>query len=50
MAMVCWLPVAVERPVEASRVLFLVLLVESMEMKRPLVEKALENPGHHVPG
>jgi hypothetical protein len=37
-----------ERRVEASRVLFL-LLVEPMEMERPFVEEALEKTGHHVP-
>lgn len=48
MAMVCWSPVAMERPVEASRVLFLALSVEPMEMERPLAEEALEELGHRV--
>jgi hypothetical protein len=47
MAMVCWLPVAMERSVEASMVLFL-LVVELMEMERPLVEEALEKLGQRV--
>ena len=45
MAMVCWSPVALERPVEASGVLFLAL---PMELERPLVEEALKKLGHHV--
>jgi hypothetical protein len=48
MAMVCWSLVPMERPVEVSRVLFLALSVEPMEMERPLVEEALEKLGHHV--
>ena len=48
MVMACWLPVAVERPVEELWELFLVL-VEPMGMERPLLEKELEKPGHHVP-
>jgi len=48
MAMVCWLPVVMEWPVEASRVLLLALSVEPMEMEQPLAEEALEKLGHRV--
>lgn len=47
--MVYWLPVAVERPVEESRVLFLVLPVEPMALERSLVEKELEKLVHRKP-
>jgi hypothetical protein len=48
MTMVCWSPVVMERPVEASMVLFLALSVEPMEMEQLLAEEALEKLGHRV--